>query len=331
MHPHLLLSAFLQLLTSLLSAQQNDIVKNQGITSPLHQANVGKIVFTSRPIALSQLREEDFLNSFELTNKSDLFITAFMGNSLTNYIHSIAPGLSADSLTKIGGYQFSLSIDKRFTYKSNIQGAPRPQIRDTETTISKPLIDNQHEGTWWTQFFWIRFLRNGGDSALTDGEHALKMEIRPYAQLASGLKVGDIIASGELSLQVRRNPVIDVSKIRLNHIDPYAGFAPSTEKFDSNRIKALKGAIAEGVFKHINSIIVVKNGKLLIEEYFNGEGRETLHDPRSVGKSFASTMIGIAEKEGYLKSEDQTLKEFYDLKSFSNYSPQKEDISLRDL
>ena len=28
-----------------------------------------------------------------------------------------------------------------------------------------------------------------------------------------------------------------------------------------------------GLFKKISSIIVIKNGKLLIEEYFNGEDR----------------------------------------------------------
>ena len=78
-------------------------------------------------------------------------------------------------------------------------------------------------------------------------------------------------------------------------------------------------------------MIVIKNGKLLIEEYFNGETRDSLHDPRSAGKSFASTIIGIAENEGYLKNEDQTLKEFYDIKSYDNYSSLKENVSIKDL
>lgn len=326
MTQRLCLFVFLSLWICRLSAQ--DIVKDQGITSPLQQANKGRIVFTSQEIALSQLKPADFLHNYELTNKSNLFITVFMEHSLTNYIHRLAPGLPVDSLYKASGYQFTLYADNRLIYKSNIQGAPLPTIRDTETTIRKPLIDNEHEGgAWWSQFYWGRFLHNGGDSALTDGQHLLKLDIRPYLQTT----VGDIIATGELNLVVKRKPTIDISHIQLNPIKPYNGFAVSGEPFDQNKIKELKGRIEWAEFKKINSIIVIKNGEILIEEYFNGETRDSLHDPRSVGKSFASTMIGIAEKDGYLKSESQTLKEFYPINSFANYSPEKENIPLKDL
>ncbi len=84
-------------------------------------------------------------------------------------------------------------------------------------------------------------------------------------------------------------------------------------------------------FKNITSIVVIKDGKLLIEEYFNGANRKTLHDTRSVGKSFASTMTGIAIEDGYLKSTNQTLKEFYDLTKFSNYSSKKDNVTLKSL
>src|SRR5882724_2897487 len=304
MNLRLCLLTFLSLWIVRLPAQ--DIVKDQGITSSLQQANIGKIAFTSRKIQLPQLNPGDFLHDYELTNKSNLFITVFMAHSLTNYLHQLAPDLPADSLYKGTGYEWSLFIDRRLVYKSKIQGAPLPKVRDTETTISKPLIDNENEGVWWSQSYWGRFMYNGGDSALTEGRHFLKLEIRPYVQAI----VGEIIASGELNLAVKRRPVINISRIQLNPIKPYTGFAVSTEKFDRNKIKELKGNIESGEFKRINGIVVIRNGEILIEEYFNGENRDSLHDPRSVGKSFASTMIGIAESEGYLKSESQTLKEF---------------------
>ena len=76
---------------------------------------------------------------------------------------------------------------------------------------------------------------------------------------------------------------------------------------------------------------VIRDGRLLVEEYFNGATRDTLHDTRSVGKSFASTMMGIAIDDGYIKSENQTLKDFYDLRKFANYSAQKEGVSLKSL
>jgi len=217
-------------------------------------------------------------------------------------------------------------------YKSNLHpGAPYPEIQDTATTISKPLIDNKNPGVWWSQSFWSRFMNNGGDSALTEGKHILKMEIRPYVQTNAGVKTGELIASGTLNVLVRRKPLIDISNIMLNTIKPYDGFSVSSESYDRNLIKTLKGNIVEGVFKNISSIIVIKNGKLLIEEYFNGENRDTLHDPRSVGKSFSSAITGIAESEGYFKNEEQTLKEFYNIRSYDSYSIQKENVSIKDL
>ena len=322
----------MQLSSLPLPAQQKDFVKTQGITSALHKANIGNIIFTSKSIPLADLKKADFLEYYELTNKSDLFITVFMGNSITNYMHSLAPDLSAAELVKSGNYQFSLYVDNKLIYKSNLRpGAPYPETQDTATIIAKPLIDNQNEGGWWSQFFWNRFMSNGGDEALNDGKHFLKMEIRPYVQLSTGLRVGDIVASGTINLMVKRKPIIDVSKITLNPIKPYDGFEVSSEKYDKNLIKILKGNVEDGVFKNISSVIVIKKGKILIEEYFNGETRDSLHDPRSVGKSFTSTVTGIAESEGYLKNEDLTLKDFYDIKSYLNYSPQKENVSIKDL
>jgi len=315
-----------------LSAQQTDLItKTQGITSPLHRENIGHIIFTSRDIPPSELKASDFLTNYQLTNKSDLFITVFMGNSLTNYMHKLAPELKADSIDKIGDYQFTLFVDNHLIYSSNLYpGAPRPHINDTATLISKPLIDNENEGVWWSQFFWGRFMRSGGDSALTEGKHLLRMEIRPYVQLAD-TKVGDIIASGELNLDVFRKPKINISNISLTPVKPYDGFPVSADKFNTDKIKELKGNIDEAVFKHISGVVVIKNSKILVEEYFDGETRDSLHDPRSVGKSFSSTVAGIAIHDGYLKNEFQPLKDFYDLKLFANYSPEKENMPLYNL
>ena len=329
---NLLLFAFLQFVIFQLSGQQDDIVKNHGITSALHKSNLGKIIFTSQYIPLTELRTQDFLDSYELTNKSDLFITVFMANSITNFMHFIAPELSSAELVETGNYQFSLFVDDRPIYKSNLMpGAPYAKMQDSATTISKPLIDNKSQSGLWSQSFWNRFMNNGGDSVLTEGKHTLKMEIRPYVKTAIEVKIGEIIATGSLNLQVHRKPLIDITKINLNKIQPYIGFPVSSENYDHDLIKTLKGDIDEGVFKNISSLVVIKNGKLLIEEYFNGETRDSLHDPRSAGKSISSTITGIAESEGFLKSEDQKLKEFYDIKSYNNYSPSKEIVSIKDL
>ncbi|HMI04553.1 MAG TPA: serine hydrolase [Pedobacter sp.] len=312
-----------------LFGQQKDFVKNAGITSPVHKANTGKILFSSKPVSVPDLKGAEFLGAYELTNKSDLFMTFFMGNSMTNYLHHLAPEIDHDTLLRYGNYQASFYVDNQLIYQTNLlPGAPQPWLQDTVTVMSKPLISDK--SSWWSQSMWNRFMMNGGDSVLTDGQHLLKMELRPYINI-SGLKTGDIIASGQLNMQVHRKVYIDIAKIDLNPVKPYPGLRVSKEHFNVNKIKELIGNVNEGVYKHITSIVVIKNGKLLIEEYFNGSARDSLHDPRSVGKSFASTMIGIAIGDGYLKNEDQTLKEFYELRPLHDYSVEKENASIKDL
>ena len=41
--------------------------------------------------------------------------------------------------------------------------------------------------------------------------------------------------------------------------------------------------------------------------------------------------MGMAISEGHIKSEDQTLKDFYDLHKFANYSSKKESVTLKNL
>jgi CubicO group peptidase (beta-lactamase class C family) len=314
---------------SQLAAQQLDFVKDNGITSPLHKENVGKIVFTSKNIAAGEYKEADFLPSYRFTPKANLYMTAFMKQSLTNYLHSLSPDLPDTELTKMGNYHFSFYVDNKVIYQEPLHiGAVYPELKNTETILSKPLTV-QPSVDWWSVYMWFRFMRNGGDSALTIGKHLFKMEIRPYIKNPE-MKMGEVIAAGEVYLDVQK-PAIDPNTMQLREVTPFNGLQASKENFDRTKIKELKAREQEDVFKDITSVVVLKNSKILIEEYFNNANRNTLHDVRSVGKSFASTVAGIAIKEAYLKSEDQHLKEFYNLKQFDNYSALKEKTTIKEL
>jgi len=90
-----------------LFGQIKDIVTTDGIIYPLHKANIGKITFMDGNIPLEQYKKSDILTSFELTHKSNLNIRVFMDNSVTNYLHQLAPELSVEKLLKSGNLQFS--------------------------------------------------------------------------------------------------------------------------------------------------------------------------------------------------------------------------------
>lgn len=105
----------------------------------------------------------------------------------------------------------------------------------------------------------------------------------------------------------------------------------SQQTYDTALIETLRKKIANDTYQDINSVVVIKNGKLLIEEYFNGSERKQTHNPRSVGKTFASAVLGIAIDEGYIKSVDQRLEDFYNLRNYHNYSSMKASVTLENL
>lgn len=326
---------FLSLFCLTIFGQSQDLVKTDGITTDLHKKSIGKITFMNGNIPLNQYKESDFLKSFPLTYKSDLNIRVFMDNSITNYLHFLAPDLSAEQLIEKGNLQFSFYIDRKLIYKENISPncwfGNSNELKNTLTTFRIPLTSSKGENLW-ALHLWERFQLKGGEKVLKEGNHNLKIEIRPYITLNENSEpiIGNLIAEGQVQLIVK-TPEASAEQIVIQTIKPESGWEISDFKFDKKKIEALNKEIAIYNLKEITSIIVIKDGKLLLEEYFNGADRNTLHDPRSAGKSFASTLMGIAIKDGYIKDENQTLDQFYNLKSFENYDVKKDQIKIKDL
>lgn len=311
------------------SGQKTEFVKSDSIIYPIHKSNIGKIAFMEQAIAIENLKETDFLKSAEIKEKTDLNIRVFLGNSLTNYLHLLSPHLTSEELTKSGNYQFTFIVDGKKVYAENLNiSAGSVESKNQKTIFRVPLISSTNEDSWG-RFLWGRFFGNGGQDALSEGEHQLKIEIRPYLKLTEVL-TGNIIAEGQIKIIV---PVIKIDEklVKVQLIKPTKDWKISTEKIDVAKIEELNRKIAKQTYTNVTSIVAIKDGKILIEEYFNGANRNTLHDTRSVGKSFASTLLGIAIKDKFIKSETQTLKEFYNLKSFQNYSVSKDSITLKSL
>ncbi|MEM1337371.1 MAG: serine hydrolase [Bacteroidota bacterium] len=307
-----------------------NFVQSNGITTPIHQANIGTVQFLSALLPLEEIKTSDFLDHHELNDESNLSIRIFMENSITNYLHELDTTLTAEELLQKGNYQFSFYVDDQLLYTENLNtGAGLPQQKNEFTTLAIPLLSTKNEDSWG-RFLWMRFYyRHGGEDALATGKHRLKIEVRPYLQQEQ-LVVGNVIAKGEIDLQWSE-PEVPEEEVAIQSIAPNSGWELSTAPYDTEKIRALNTKIAQNRFKEIASIVVIKNEKLLVEAYFNGANRNTLHDTRSVGKSFASTVTGIALAEGHLKNTDQTLNAFYDLKQYANYSPKKEQVTLKSL
>jgi len=79
------------------------------------------------------------------------------------------------------------------------------------------------------------------------------------------------------------------------------------------------------------SLLVVKDGYLIAEDYFN-EGSVNQKDRlQSVTKSFASSLVGIALENDYLSSVEQKMLDFFPEVADQITDPRKDQITIRDL
>ncbi len=84
--------------------------------------------------------------------------------------------------------------------------------------------------------------------------------------------------------------------------------------------------------QNIHSILIVKDGYLVFEEYFYYFGCEIRHAQASVTKSITSLLVGLAIEGGYLESvEESVLSYFPEYLPLEDGDERKEEITIEDL
>ena len=84
-------------------------------------------------------------------------------------------------------------------------------------------------------------------------------------------------------------------------------------------------------FDHIYSLIIVRNGFLIGEKYFNGQSYFDANSTASVTKSITSALTGIALRENHLTSLDQKMMEFFPEIDWQTLDPRKSEITIQQI
>ena len=82
--------------------------------------------------------------------------------------------------------------------------------------------------------------------------------------------------------------------------------------------------------EHLNSIIIMRHGKVCLEKWLAPFERNTPHQLFSLSKSFTSCAVGIAQKEGLLNIHDKLMKFFPEYASVV-VDKRMFDVTLQDL
>jgi CubicO group peptidase (beta-lactamase class C family) len=104
---------------------------------------------------------------------------------------------------------------------------------------------------------------------------------------------------------------------------------PSLQGMDKEALDSLGQIVKE--FEHIYSFLVIRNGKIVYEQYSNGANGNTLLHVRSVTKRITATLAGIAIDHAYIDSIEVPVTNYFPEYSQLNADPDWQQVSVRNL
>jgi CubicO group peptidase (beta-lactamase class C family) len=89
--------------------------------------------------------------------------------------------------------------------------------------------------------------------------------------------------------------------------------------------------IDDGEYRDIHSLVIVRNGCLVLDEYFNGYDSDDLHSCFSVTKSVSSALMGVALDKGFIDSVGVFMRGYFLDYQDIDWSGGKDRISIRNM
>ena len=100
---------------------------------------------------------------------------------------------------------------------------------------------------------------------------------------------------------------------------------------DSTLIYKLIADILTGKMATIHSLLLFKDGKFVLEEYFHTYHANELHPLESVTKSFTSALTGIAIDKGFIPDVNEPVVNYLEKWDYTQWVKKKYSIRIEDL
>lgn len=109
---------------------------------------------------------------------------------------------------------------------------------------------------------------------------------------------------------------------------PWETVTPESQGIQSDNLTRMVNYIEENNLA-IDSIIIYKNGTIPFETYFEPYSKDFTHNLKSTSKGVISALVGIAIREGYIESLDESVITYFPEYKFRD--PRVSEITIRDL
>ncbi|PIF29929.1 CubicO group peptidase (beta-lactamase class C family) [Flavobacterium sp. 9] len=100
---------------------------------------------------------------------------------------------------------------------------------------------------------------------------------------------------------------------------------------DKTLLSEMMQKIVDGTYANVHSVLIIKDGKLVFEEYFYDNNKAKLHELRSATKSFVSALTGIAIDKGLIKDKTETVLSYFPDYTIKNLTDDKKQITIENL
>jgi CubicO group peptidase (beta-lactamase class C family) len=114
----------------------------------------------------------------------------------------------------------------------------------------------------------------------------------------------------------------------LARADDWQTSSPEAQGMSSRELADL---VSFGISNGMDSLLVTRHGKIVAEAYYAPFAPGLRHRVNSTTKSVIGNLVGIALKEGLIKSLDQPVLDFFPERHFANVDERKKAITLRHL
>jgi len=96
-------------------------------------------------------------------------------------------------------------------------------------------------------------------------------------------------------------------------------------------VTAMVNDIRAGRYENIHSVLLARDGRLVLEEYFAGYDRDRLHELHSVSKSVTTILVGIAVDQGLIRDPDAPVRDYFPDYPDRRWVAEGYDITVRHL
>jgi len=98
--------------------------------------------------------------------------------------------------------------------------------------------------------------------------------------------------------------------------------------FNKDSINALTDTISKFKQRDYLGLVVIKDNKIVLENYSNTFWRNHIHDIRSAGKSITALLLGVAIKDGLVKNVEQDVYSFFPKEKYPSLHEDYKKVKL---